>query len=147
VTIDTLPEASWASALAVRRSMVANRHRDTTPEVRLRSLLHAAGVRFRKDYRIDIDGLRIRTDIAFPGSRVAVFVDGCFWHRCPLHGTDPKRNGDFWKRKLDRNVERDHLVNATLSDSDWTVLRFWEHIPTPEAAEHILTHLAGEPAA
>ena len=124
--------------------MLANRRSDTRPELHLRSLLHRAGARFRKDHRIDADGLRVRADIVFPRRRLAVFVDGCFWHRCPSHGTDPRRNGDFWKHKLDKNVERDRRVDAALAGSGWTVLRFWEHESTAEAAEQILSHLATE---
>lgn len=86
--------------------------------------------------------MRVRADIVFTRQRVAVFVDGCFWHRCPRHGTDPGRNGDFWKEKLDRNVERDRVVDAALRSAGWTVLRFWEHVPAVEAAEQILSELS-----
>jgi DNA mismatch endonuclease (patch repair protein) len=122
--------------------MRANRRSDTLPEIRLRSALHQAGARFRKDYPIDAEGMRVRADIAFPGRKIAIFLDGCFWHRCPLHGTDPKLNSDFWRRKLDRNVERDREVNASLAAADWTVLRFWEHVRATEAAELVIRQLA-----
>jgi DNA mismatch endonuclease, patch repair protein len=122
--------------------MLSNRRTDTGPELRLRSLLHAHGARFRKDYRIDLNNLRVRADIAFPRYRLAVFVDGCFWHRCPEHGSDPRRNGDFWQRKLDRNVERDRRVDAALARADWKVLRFWEHIPEQKAVGQILAWIS-----
>jgi DNA mismatch endonuclease (patch repair protein) len=83
----------------------------------------------------------VRADIAFPRRRLAVFVDGCFWHRCPEHGTSPKANHDFWKAKLDRNVERDRESDAALEAAGWTVLRFWEHEDPAVAATKILAAL------
>lgn len=135
------PMSSWASTEGVRRSMKANRRCDTGPEVRLRSLLYSHGHRFRKDYRLDLDRLRVRIDVAFPGAKVAAFVDGCFWHRCPQHGSDPRRNGDFWRRKLDANVERDHRVDAALAAAGWTVVRVWEHEPPQAAADRVIVTL------
>src|SRR5688572_30086132 len=85
----TSSEGSWASSESVRRSMQANRRCDTGPERRLRSLLHARGYRFRKDHRVDLDRVRVHIDIAFTRAKVATFVDGCFWHRCREHGSDP----------------------------------------------------------
>lgn len=134
------PPSSWASTEGVRRSMQANRRCDTGPERRLRSLLHARDHRFRKDYRLDLDGLRVRVDVAFPRARIAAFVDGCFWHRCPEHGSDPRRNGHFWRRKLDANVERDRHVDAALAAAGWTVVRVWEH-ESPEAAADLITSI------
>lgn len=107
--------------------MRSNRRTDTAPERALRSLLHRAGLRFRKDYRVDLTDRRVRVDVAFPRKRVAVFIDGCFWHRCPEHATDPVINGEFWSEKLRRNVERDRQIDAALRCAGWTVLRFWEH--------------------
>lgn len=121
--------------------MVSNRSTDTGPEIEIRSQLHRAGARFRKHRAIKLDGLRVRPDLVFVGPRIAVFVDGCFWHRCPLHGTDPVRNGDFWRRKLDRNVERDRTVDAALVDADWRVIRLWEHVPPLDAAGEVLMAL------
>lgn len=135
---------SWASSPGVRRSMVSNRGVDTSPEVELRSQLHRAGARFRKHRRIKLDGLSVRPDLVFVGPRLAVFVDGCFWHRCPRHGTDPVRNGDFWRKKLDRNVERDRKVDAALADAGWRVMRFWEHVPPLDAAGEVLAVLDEE---
>jgi DNA mismatch endonuclease (patch repair protein) len=117
--------------------MQANRRCDTAPELRFRSALHQRGFRFRKDYRVDLQDLRVRIDIAFPRAMVAGFVDGCFWHRCPEHGSDPCRNGDFWQRKLDRNVERDRRVDAELKAAGWKVVRVWEHEPVEAGADRI----------
>jgi len=101
----------------------------------LRRALHAAGLRFRVDVPLPFDRRR-RADVVFPREKVAIFVDGCFWHRCPEHYTSPKANSAFWAEKAARNVERDHDTNARLNDLGWTVLRFWEHEDlTGEAAE------------
>lgn len=129
---------SWASTEGVRRSMVSNKRVDTSPERALRSALFKAGIRFRKDYRIDCPGLRVRADVAIVGSRIAVFVDGCFWHRCPAHGTDPKTNADFWAAKLNRNVARDRRVDTVLTENGWTVIRSWEHESPADAADRVL---------
>lgn len=107
--------------------MRGNRRRDTSPELRLRRSLHARGLRFRVDYSISFPGGNVKADVAFPAARVAVFVDGCFWHCCPLHGTQPGSNRSYWTDKLGRNVERDARVTAGLRIAGWKVLRFWEH--------------------
>jgi DNA mismatch endonuclease (patch repair protein) len=96
---------------------------DTGPEKLLRSGLHARGLRFRL-HRRDLPGC---PDIVFPASRIAVFVDGCFWHGCPLHGARPKSNRTFWRKKLSRNKKRDKEVTALLEAQGWTVMRYWEH--------------------
>ncbi len=129
--------------------MEANRRANTKPERLLRSALHARGLRYRKDRRFDIDGQRVRPDVVFAGTRVAVFVDGCFWHRCPEHGTSPKANADFWQSKLDRNVARDRANDAALKAAGWTVVRVWEHEEPDRAAERIaeLVREASGPAA
>lgn len=115
--------------------MRANRRRDTGPERRVRSLLHARGVRYRVDLPILLTGMRpIRPDIVFPGVRLAVFIDGCFWHGCAEHGQRPGvRNGYYWRPKIDSNVERGARQVVALELAGWTVLRFWEH----EAAEDV----------
>ncbi len=118
---------SWASSVGVRRSMIANRRVDTAPERALRSHLHASGLRFRKDFRIKLDDVSVRADVVFPAAKLAVFVDGCFWHQCPEHATMPKRNSEFWAPKLRSNVERDQRVNRALTEAGWTVIRCWEH--------------------
>jgi DNA mismatch endonuclease, patch repair protein len=121
--------------------MQANRRCDTRPERKLRSELHARGRRFRKDYRLDLEGLSVQIDIAFPRSCVAVFVDGCFWHSCPEHASEPVRNSDFWRAKLKRNAERDRCVNRALTAAGWSVVRCWEHEAVQEAAERIMAAL------
>jgi DNA mismatch endonuclease (patch repair protein) len=109
------------------RNMRANRRADTKPETALRSALHAQGYRFRKDYRLDLPGRRVRPDIVFTARRVAVFVDGCFWHCCPQHGRQPSINEWYWSPKLQRNVERDRAADTALAAAGWTVVRVWEH--------------------
>lgn len=137
------PPPPEPSSAAVRRIMQGNRGTNTTPERHLRSVLHGRGLRFRKNLRLDIDGVAIRPDIVFAGSRVAVFVDGCFWHRCPEHGNDPKTNSWYWGPKLDRNVARDRRADATLADAGWRVLRAWGHEDIQTVAERIVV-LVGE---
>lgn len=106
--------------------MEAQRRKDTSPEVALRKVLYADGLRYRINYKVP--GSPRRTiDIAFPGRKVAVFIDGCFWHGCPLHGVAPKHNGDWWAAKLAKNYERDVETTALLERQGWAVLRFWEH--------------------
>jgi DNA mismatch endonuclease, patch repair protein len=129
------PGPTSAAASAVGR---ANRKTDSQPEVAIRSLLHRQGYRFRKNPYLRIMGQRgIRPDIVFPGPMVAVFVDGCFWHSCPIHGTNPKSNVGYWAPKLKRNVERDRENDVRLRRAGWTVVRVWEHTPTDEAVAEI----------
>jgi DNA mismatch endonuclease (patch repair protein) len=109
-------------------NMKANRRADTKPELALRRALHGLGYRFRKDHRLDLaGGVRVRPDIVFTARRVAVFVDGCFWHCCPDHGSQPASNSWYWEPKLRRNVERDRAADAALGEAGWTVIRLWEH--------------------
>ncbi|GAB3996378.1 very short patch repair endonuclease [Nocardioides marmoraquaticus] len=117
---------SWASSSAVRAVMRGNRRRDTRPEMRVRRALHARGLRYRVDIA-PLAGLRRRADVVFRGPRVAVFIDGCFWHGCPEHGMTPRTNTEFWRAKLDRNRERDVETTLVLAAAGWVVLRFWEH--------------------
>jgi DNA mismatch endonuclease (patch repair protein) len=110
--------------------------RDTAPEVALRRELHRRGLRFRVDW--PLPGMpRRRADIAFTRSRVAVFVDGCFWHSCPEHRTAPAANRAWWAAKLDANESRDRNTNEHLAALGWTVLRFWEHEDPLVAADAI----------
>jgi DNA mismatch endonuclease (patch repair protein) len=118
--------------------MRAIRRRDTGPEMEIRSLLHRAGLRYRVDHRIGTGRSAPRPDIAFTKQRIAVFIDGCFWHQCPEHATMPKANRDFWAPKLRRNVERDRENDAALRAMGWTVLRFWEHEEAERAAAEIM---------
>ncbi|MEX1142786.1 MAG: very short patch repair endonuclease [Thermoleophilaceae bacterium] len=111
----------------VSRRMRANRRSGTRPEVALRSALHALGLRFRKDHPIRLPDRVVRPDVVFTRQRLAVFVDGCFWHRCPTHGTAPRANSDYWGPKLARNVERDRKVDRSLTAAGWRVVRAWEH--------------------
>lgn len=113
--------------------------RDTRPELAIRSALHRAGLRFRVDYRLP--GLRRRGDIAFPAKRLVVFVDGCFWHGCPEHGTWPKENADWWRAKIEANVARDRDTDARLVQDGWFVLRVWEHEVPDEAVARLLAVL------
>ncbi len=119
--------------------MASNRSRDTSPELALRSQLHSFGLRFRVDFPIRLDGRRpIRADIVFTRLRIAVFVDGCFWHSCPLHGSRPKTNTAYWEPKLQGNRERDDLYSRLLVEAGWRVIRIWEHEPVPVAAERVI---------
>jgi len=127
--------------------MRANRRTDTKPELALRRALHRLGYRYRKDYRLDLDGgRRVRPDIAFTARKVAVFVDGCFWHACPEHGSKPRANEWYWGPKLLRNVERDRINDAALILAGWTVVRLWEHVPLDEATGTVVTALAASTA-
>lgn len=119
---------------AVSTAMRSNRRTDTHPELQLRSELHRRGLRFRKDYRIDLPTRKVRADIVFTRIRLAIFVDGCYWHQCPEHGTMPKANADYWVPKLARNVSRDKEVTGALESAGWEVIRIWEHVPAPDAA-------------
>lgn len=116
--------------------MQANRRRDTGPELAVRRLLHARGMRFRVDLAAEQD-VRSRPDIVFTRRRVAIYIDGCFWHGCPEHRTQPKVNAEYWTPKLRRNIERDERVTRELIDAGWTVLRFWEHEDPLEVADAI----------
>jgi DNA mismatch endonuclease (patch repair protein) len=109
------------------RNMQANRRTGTKPEVILRTALHRLGYRYRKDLLLRVEGVRVRPDIVFTRRKVAVFVDGCFWHACPQHGRQPATNEWYWAPKLERNVNRDSNVNAALRAAGWDVVRIWEH--------------------
>lgn len=111
--------------------MVRQRRRDTGPEVAIRRLLFAQGFRYRVDAALP--GMRRRADLLFKTARIAVFVDGCFWHGCPEHGTRPKSNAGWWADKLDRNIQRDRDTDQRLSADGWTVVRIWEH-ESPDSA-------------
>jgi DNA mismatch endonuclease, patch repair protein len=132
VTITDRPPASSPDALARMRRQ---RRRDTGAERALRSELHRRGLRFRVEYKLP--GLRRRADVAFPRQRVAVMVDGCFWHSCPEHGTWPKQNASWWREKIERNVARDHDTDAKLTHAGWVSMRVWEHENPAEAAARV----------
>lgn len=121
--------------------MSRQRRRDTAPEVSIRQLLHARGYRYR--VALPIPGFRRRTiDVAFTRARVAVFVDGCFWHSCPQHKTSPAANGNWWSQKLEKNRQRDAETTAHLEDMGWAVVRIWEHEHAADAVESIVDLLA-----
>lgn len=128
--------ASWASTPAARNVMRANRKRDTGPELRLRRSLHGLGLRYRLYRRID-GHPPVAPDVVFPRAKVAVFVDGCFWHACEEHGVQPRTNSRYWKAKLQINRERDRRVDQSLIAAGWLSLRVWEHESSAEAALRI----------
>ena len=136
-----MPSESWASTPAVRATMRGNRRTDTKPEKALRSALHAAGYRFRKDYRLDLGAAKPRPDIVFTRAKVAVFVDGCYWHSCPDHGTTPRKNSDYWTPKLARNARRDKENDEALEKAGWAVVRVWEHESVEQAVRRVRTAL------
>lgn len=126
----------------VSNRMRRNPRRDTQPEIALRKELHARGLRFRKDFLLRAPGRSVRPDIVFTRARVAVFVDGCFWHCCPEHGTKPRSNSDYWGPKLARNVARDRAVDGALAADGWVVVRGWEHEPAGEIADRVVHSVA-----
>ncbi len=107
----------------VSRQMSAMPTRDTGTEVALRRELHRLGLRFR----VQVRALPGRPDIAFTRARIAIFVDGCFWHKCPTHGSAPKNNGPWWSAKLDGNVARDRRKDEQLRAMGWLPVHVWEH--------------------
>ena len=133
----SLPYPTPTSPAATKK-MRSNRRVDTKPEVSLRSLLHQSGFRFRKDYPIRLPtGKVVHSDIVFTKKKLAVFVDGCFWHCCPDHGTVPKSNQAYWVPKLRQNIERDKSITAGLLTEGWRVIRIWEHMHPVDAGKQI----------
>lgn len=124
-----------ASSDVVARRMQRQRRRDTGPELALRRALWALGLRYRVDIA-PIPGRR-RADVVFPRAKVAVYVDGCFWHSCPTHATVPKANRAWWVAKLEGNRRRDAETDRALTESGWVVVRVWEHRRPDEAANEI----------
>ncbi|MGW6623230.1 very short patch repair endonuclease [Nocardia sp. NPDC055002] len=121
---------------ATSARMSKQRRADTAPELALRRELHRAGLRYFVD-RPPVKGQRRRADVVFPRLRIAVYVDGCFWHRCPEHATDPKNNAQWWADKLAGNVARDRATDIALTAAGWAVVRVWEHEDPQAAAERI----------
>ena len=139
---DDTPEAQVSETTPGRsRNMAAIRRSDTKPELLVRSALHRLGYRFRKDHVVVVDGVRTRPDIAFTRWRVAVFIDGCFWHSCPIHGRQPTKNTTYWNPKLQRNQERDRLQTEALVSGGWVVLRYWAHEDLAGVLESITAQL------
>lgn len=131
-----LPPGSWARDPGRRRNMQANKSRGTSCEMSVRRLLHAQGLRYRV-HRRPIPTLRRTADIVFGPARVAVFIDGCYWHGCPEHFAMPGRNRDYWEPKIQRNRERDRETTLLLEEAGWVVVRYWEHVPAGEVASAI----------
>lgn len=127
-------EESWASSEHARRTMQANKRRDTKPELAVRSILHARGLRFHVD-SAPFKGVRTRADIVFSKAKIAVFVDGCFWHGCPEHFISPKTNVNYWSAKITKNRDRDERVDRIMSEAGWAVIHVWEHEDPESAAD------------
>ena len=124
------------SSERVSRQMAALGQRDTAPEIAVRSELHRRGLRFRVHCQPE-PRMRTKADVVFRSKRVCVYIDGCFWHGCPEHGTVPVSNREFWETKIKRNRERDQEVSRQLRECGWTVVRIWEHEDPISAAERI----------
>lgn len=131
---------------ATSARLSAQRRRDTAPEMALRRELHRRGYRYFVD-RAPLRGERRRADLVFPRRKIAVYVDGCFWHSCPQHATRPKNNADWWADKLAGNVRRDRDTDERLAAAGWTVIRVWEHEDAVVAAQRVEAAFgAGEPS-
>lgn len=124
---------TWASSDGVRASMRANKGRDTKPEIALRRAVHALGLRYRVSYR-PLKAVRRTADLVFTKVKIAVFMDGCFWHGCPQHHTVAVTNASFWAEKVRRTQERDAETDRLLKEEGWLVIRFWEHQDPVQAA-------------
>ncbi|MBU2826942.1 very short patch repair endonuclease [Acidithiobacillus ferriphilus] len=135
-----MPRIQPSSPEASRR-MAKVRQKGTDAEIALRRGLHQRGLRYRVDYEVLKKPRRV-ADVAFPGLKIAIFVDGCFWHGCPEHATWPKQNAEFWRQKIEANRLRDADTNSRLLAAGWTVLRFWGHQSPIEAAEAIAQTVA-----
>jgi len=133
VALDNPPPSTDRISARMKRV----RRADTKPELAVRRRLHALGLRYRVD-TAPIVGLRSRADVVFTRRRIAVFIDGCFWHACPTHGTMPKSNAEWWRNKLEANVRRDLAATEALKEAGWTVLRFWEHDDPDDVALSVL---------
>jgi DNA mismatch endonuclease, patch repair protein len=132
---------SWASSDRSRASMRATKSRDTRPELALRSALHAMGFRFRVSHR-PLPGIRRTADVVFTRARVAVFLDGCYWHGCPAHYVPAINNAAYWHQKIAGNQQRDASTNELLTLEGWTVVRVWEHEPVDDAARRVASAVA-----
>ena len=121
--------------------MQGNRSRDTKPELAIRRILHAAGLRYRV-HRAPLKDLRRRADIVFGPAKIAVFIDGCYWHGCPEHYVAPKTNPAYWSPKIAGNIARDRDTDEKLAAAGWLVLRFWAHQDPAACAQIIVTGVA-----
>jgi DNA mismatch endonuclease, patch repair protein len=122
--------------------MRGNRRRDTAPELAVRRALHAAGFRFLVDVPVPGCGRRRRADVLLRGARIALYVDGCFWHSCPEHLHLPKANREWWRRKLASIVARDRDTDEQVEAAGWAVLRVWEHESVPAVVERVRREVA-----
>jgi DNA mismatch endonuclease (patch repair protein) len=127
---------SWASNAGVRRSMQSNKRRDTKPELALRKAVHGLGLRYRVDAK-PLTQMRRRADMVFSRAKVAVFLDGCFWHGCPEHHTVAKANAEFWADKVSGNRARDRDTDERLAAAGWVCVRVWEHEDPQLAAARV----------
>ncbi|MDX3100461.1 very short patch repair endonuclease [Nonomuraea angiospora] len=146
---EPLPPESTASSPEVRASMRGNRGKDTEPELALRKLLYQRGLRYRVNAQ-PLAEIRRKADVVFLADRVAVFVDGCFWHGCPEHYRPSTRNAEFWREKIEGNKARDAETTEQLVAAGWTVIRIWEHEDPAAAADkvgHVITRLRLDAAA
>jgi DNA mismatch endonuclease (patch repair protein) len=130
------PQRPVALSPAKAAAFSRQARRDTAPELAVRRELHRRGLRYRVDVA-PLQGRRRTADVVFPKARVAVYVDGCFWHMCPEHSTLPKHNGEWWLAKLEANVRRDRETDAELTAAGWTVVRSWEHESASAAADRV----------
>lgn len=121
--------------------MLGNRNRDTAPELLLRSLVHAAGLRYRVAAK-PLPKMRRTADMVFRPVKVAVFIDGCYWHGCPEHFVMPKTNRSYWEEKIGRNIQRDRDTDNRLAEAGWLVLRFWEHLEPEACAATVIKAVA-----
>jgi DNA mismatch endonuclease (patch repair protein) len=142
LTLVEAAEGSWASSSGTRASMRANRSRDTRPELALRRAVHRLGLRYRVAVR-PVPTVRRTADLVFVRAKVAVFLDGCFWHGCPVHHTVAKRNAEFWAEKVARNKARDRDTDRRLQEGGWLVIRVWEHEDPHVAAERVRAAVQG----
>jgi DNA mismatch endonuclease (patch repair protein) len=138
---ESVPAHPGASSDQASRRMSRAARVGTAPEMAIRKALHAQGLRYRVG--LPVPGQRRRTiDVAFTRARIAVFVDGCFWHGCPKHGTWPKANSEWWRLKLAANRRRDQDTNRLLREQGWSVVRLWEHTSAPEAVDQVVRVLS-----
>ena len=133
----SIPKPPKPSSSAAQSVMRGNRKRDTRPEKAVRAALHQLGLRYRVDLKLGIARSSPRPDIVFTRARVALFVDGCFWHGCPVHGVQPRTNSAYWAAKVARNQERDRENDELLQQQGWFVIRAWEHEEPTDVAQRV----------
>jgi DNA mismatch endonuclease (patch repair protein) len=128
-------------------ALSANKRFGTAPERRVSAALFALGLRYFRDRPVQLAGFTVRPDFVFPRRKVAVFVDGCFWHACPDHCRPGKARAEFWATKLARNVERDKQATSVLEAAGWRVIRAWEHEDPESVARKVLHAIRSRPVA